>query len=67
MAWDDINFAMAKGLVSEGVIKDATIKSADQNVLEAMAKALGCSKDLVPVQLGGRQVSLDLRLYYSDN
>lgn len=53
IAWDDLYSAMAKALAKRQVISDASIEHADQTALGKMGTALGCSEELVPLQLGG--------------
>lgn len=54
VAWDDIYDAMAKGLVSHRAIENVNVEAANEAILKQMGEALGCSPELVPVQLGGR-------------
>jgi hypothetical protein len=54
VAWYDIYAAMAKALAKRGVIGSADVKRADETALDKMAQALGCPKELVAVQLGGK-------------
>ncbi|KAH7178894.1 hypothetical protein DER46DRAFT_622434 [Fusarium sp. MPI-SDFR-AT-0072] len=51
--WNDIYNAFAKALAQRGVIDDATVQDADDEVLQKMADALKCPKDFVAPQLGG--------------
>lgn len=53
VAWDDIYAAMAKALEKRKLIDKASVERADKTILERMGEALSCSKELVPVQLGG--------------
>ncbi|OAP57684.1 hypothetical protein AYL99_08422 [Fonsecaea erecta] len=57
VAWEDLYAAMAKALAARGVVDHAyasTIEQATEDTLEAMGKALGCPKELVAMQVGGR-------------
>ncbi|KAM5517496.1 nad dependent epimerase dehydratase family protein [Fusarium oxysporum f. sp. phaseoli] len=51
--WNDIYNAFAKALAQRGVIDDATVQDADDEILQKMADALNCPKDFVAPQLGG--------------
>lgn len=52
--WNDIYNAFAKALYQRGVVDDATVQDADEEVLQKMAIALNYSKDFVSPQLGRR-------------
>lgn len=54
VAWYDIYAAMAKALAKRGVIGSADVKRADDTALDKMSQALGCPKEMVAVQLGGK-------------
>ncbi|KAG9546391.1 NAD(P)-binding protein, partial [Aureobasidium melanogenum] len=54
VAWDDIYAHMAKTLYGRGIVTDPQVKTADDAALEKMAAGLGCGKDLVALQLGGK-------------
>ncbi|RVX67347.1 hypothetical protein B0A52_09128 [Exophiala mesophila] len=54
VAWDDIYLAMAKRLTERKVINTDQVVMADDAALEKMAEALGCSKEFVAVQIGGK-------------
>ncbi|KAK7544136.1 uncharacterized protein J3D65DRAFT_581127 [Phyllosticta citribraziliensis] len=54
VGWDDIYSAMAKALAKRGVIKDATVKYATDDALQAMANALNVQKPSVAVKIGGQ-------------
>ncbi|KAF7675063.1 nad-binding protein [Alternaria burnsii] len=54
MAWYDIYAAMAKALAKHAVISSPDVERADDAALDKMAQALGCPKDMVAVQLGGK-------------
>lgn len=56
VAWDDIYARMAKTLYERGVITDPQVDIADDTALEQMATGLGCGKNLVAMQLGGKCV-----------
>jgi nucleoside-diphosphate-sugar epimerase len=53
VAWDDLYAAIGKALKKRGLIEDEAVKEADNEVLVKMGEALGCPKEIVPVQLGG--------------
>jgi hypothetical protein len=44
---------MARALVKCGVVEDDTLYDASSEALEGAAKALGCPKEFVPVEMGG--------------
>lgn len=52
VAWMDIYEAMSRALAKRGLVEDG-VERATAEVQEEMGRALGCSADLVPVQLGG--------------
>lgn len=54
VAWDDIYGRMAKTLYERGVITDPQVDMADDTALEQMATGLGCGKNFVAMQLGGK-------------
>ncbi|KAK8165518.1 hypothetical protein IWX90DRAFT_500540 [Phyllosticta citrichinensis] len=54
VGWDDIYSATAKALAKRGVIKDATVKTATDEALQAMANALDVQKKSVVVKIGGQ-------------
>ncbi|KAH0005498.1 NAD(P)-binding protein, partial [Aureobasidium melanogenum] len=54
VAWDDIYAHMAKTLYERGIVTDPQVKPADDAALERMAAGLGCGRDLVALQLGGK-------------
>ncbi|KAI0020768.1 hypothetical protein F4780DRAFT_346588 [Xylariomycetidae sp. FL0641] len=54
VAWDDIYEAIAKAMAKRNVVDDATVIDADDQTMERMGTALGCSKEMVPVMVGGR-------------
>ena len=45
---------MAKPLYEHGVVTDPQVHTADDAALEEMAAGLGCGKDLVTLQMGGK-------------
>jgi hypothetical protein len=53
VAWRDIYVAMAKALAERKVVGSSEVQKADDVVLEKIGQALGCPKELVPVQIGG--------------
>ncbi|KAG9188593.1 hypothetical protein G6011_07298 [Alternaria panax] len=54
VAWYDIYAAMAKALANHRVVSSAVVKTADDAAQDKMAQSLGCPKDMVAVQLGGK-------------
>jgi hypothetical protein len=44
---------VAKALAKRGVVEDDTLHNASSESLEEAAKALGCPKEFVPVEMGG--------------
>ncbi|KAJ6573439.1 hypothetical protein DFH09DRAFT_1277072 [Mycena vulgaris] len=58
IVWDELYTAMAAALAKRNVVGDAAVVPAlgdeDSQILERMGAALGCPKELVLVQLGGR-------------
>lgn len=54
MAWDDIYARMAKRLYEHGLVTDSQVHTADDAALEQMAAGLGCGRNLVALQLGGK-------------
>ena len=53
VAWADIYAAVAAALAKRGIIADATVEPATEKALTEMGAALGCPKEIVPLQLGG--------------
>lgn len=53
VSWADLYKAMAKPLVQYGAVEDDTLHEASDESLDAAAKALGCPKEFVPVEMGG--------------
>jgi hypothetical protein len=51
--WMELYKAMAKALAERGVVADDTVHDASAESLEEAAKALGCPKEFVPVEMGG--------------
>ncbi|KAI0966471.1 hypothetical protein F4678DRAFT_475962 [Xylaria arbuscula] len=54
VTWDDLYTAMAAALAKRNVILDDKILTASDHNIETMAQGLGCTKDLVPVMIGGK-------------
>ncbi|KIX99374.1 uncharacterized protein Z520_04950 [Fonsecaea multimorphosa CBS 102226] len=54
VAWEDLYAAIAGALAKRGAVDDETVQPATEQTLERMGKALGCPKELVALQLGGR-------------
>jgi len=53
IAWSDLYKQMAKALAKLGVVEDDALHDATVESLEEAAKALGCPKEFVPVEMGG--------------
>lgn len=53
IAWSDLYKQIAKALAKRGIVKDDTLHDANSESLEEAAKALGCPKEFVPVEMGG--------------
>lgn len=53
IAWSDLYKQVAKALANRGVVEDDTLHNASADSLEEAAKALGCPKEFVPVEMGG--------------
>ncbi|KAH7414241.1 hypothetical protein DE146DRAFT_762950 [Phaeosphaeria sp. MPI-PUGE-AT-0046c] len=53
VAWSDIYAAMARSLSERKVVTSGELMKADSGALEKIGRALGCPKELVPVQIGG--------------
>lgn len=53
IAWTDLYKQMAKALAKRGVIDDDTVHEVSDESLEEAGKALGCPKEIVPVQMAG--------------
>ena len=51
--WSDLYKQMAKALAKRGAVEDDTLHDASSQSLEEAAKALGCPKEFVPVEMGG--------------
>jgi hypothetical protein len=51
--WSELYKKMAKALAERGVVADDTLHDASTESLEEAAKALGCPKEYVPVEMGG--------------
>jgi hypothetical protein len=56
VAWRDLYAAMAESLARRHAVDDNTVETADEAVLNKMGQALGCPKEFVRLQLGGRHV-----------
>lgn len=58
IVWDELYTAMAAALAKRNVVGDAAVVPAlgneDSQILERMGAALGCPKEFVPLQLGGK-------------
>lgn len=53
IAWSVLYKQMAKALAKRGVVQDNMLHDASNESLEEAAKALGCPKEFVPVEMGG--------------
>ena len=53
VAWSDLYKQMAVALAKRGVVDDDNIHRSSDESLEVAAKALGCPKEFVPVEMGG--------------
>jgi hypothetical protein len=51
--WSELYKLMAKALAERGVVSDDALHDASAESLEEAAKALGCPKEFVPVEMGG--------------
>jgi hypothetical protein len=56
VAWSDLYMRFAEALAKRGVVEDDTLHEANVESLEEAAKALGCPKEFVPVEMGGSYV-----------
>ena len=56
VAWEDIYAAMAASMAKRHIVGDNSVIPASDPILEKMGLALGCPKEFVPVQLGGKYV-----------
>jgi hypothetical protein len=54
--WSDLYKQMAKALAKSGAVDDDGIHRPNDQSMEAAAKALGCPKEFVPVEMGGSYV-----------
>ncbi|KAH7085876.1 hypothetical protein BKA63DRAFT_500653 [Paraphoma chrysanthemicola] len=54
VAWHEIYTAMAKALEKRGVVSSSEVKKADGSALKKLSEVLGCPKELVAVQIGGK-------------
>ncbi|KAH7095522.1 hypothetical protein FB567DRAFT_31840 [Paraphoma chrysanthemicola] len=54
VAWRDIYAAMAKALQKRGVVRSSEVRKADDSALKKLSETLGCPKELVAVQIGGK-------------
>lgn len=54
VTWDDLYDVVAKSLVEQGVIDNTSVVLADDPALERMGQALGCPKEFVRWQMGGK-------------
>ncbi|KAI0137779.1 NAD(P)-binding protein [Hypoxylon sp. NC0597] len=54
VAWDDIYAAVATALAKRNIVSDSSVILANDQILGEMGAALGCPKEFVPLQLGGK-------------
>jgi hypothetical protein len=54
VAWRDIYAAMAKALAKRGVVSSSEVRKVNDAALEKIGEALGCPKEFVSVQIGGK-------------
>jgi hypothetical protein len=57
VAWSDLYKQMAVALAKNGAVDDDVLHESNNDSMEAAAKALGCPKEFVPVEMGGSYVS----------
>jgi hypothetical protein len=55
--WSDLYKQMAVALAKNGAVDDDSIHRPSDESMEAAAKALGCPKEFVPVEMAGSYVS----------
>jgi hypothetical protein len=55
--WSHLYKQMAVALAKSGAVDDDSIHKPSNGSMEAAAKALGCPKEFVPVEMGGSYVS----------
>lgn len=60
IGWHDLYTEMAKALAAQGAVDDEVVKLADDNALVKMGEALGCPKEAVRLQLGGKYDRTDV-------
>lgn len=53
VVWNDIYAAMGAALLRHGIVDDDKVIEADEQALQLMAKALGCTPDTVSLEMGG--------------
>ena len=56
VAWLDLYAALAKSLAKRGVVVDGAVEPATDQALNDMGVALGCPKQIVQLQIGGKSV-----------
>lgn len=62
VAWDDIYASVAESLHERGLVDDASVDLASDEVVERMAAALQSPKGMVPIQISGKYVHTPLSL-----
>ena len=53
VAWSDLYKQMAVALAKSGAVDDDNVHKPSDESMETVAKALGCPKEFVPVEMGG--------------
>ena len=53
IAWEDLYSSIAIALAKRGQVVDSKVEQASSQALAAMGAALGCPKEVVPLQLSG--------------
>jgi len=53
VAWLDLYSTFAAGLAKRGIVDDSRVEIATDKALSEMGVALGCPKEIVPLQVGG--------------
>jgi len=54
VVWNDLYAAIAAGLAQRGIVDNEAVAPATDQNLSEMAVGLGCPKQLVALQLGGK-------------
>lgn len=56
VAWDDIYASFAKALAKRDIVDNDTVVMVDDSAFEKVEAALGWTKEITRLQLGGRSV-----------